>query len=163
MWQGASRPGMDEPEFRWTFGGVRSRLTLVRRLALDFEVRRSVGAGRAELWIYGEERVRRWSIPVFGAGSVRRKRIAPELIPLLDQKGARGSGLPVWDRGRCVIETGSFSRFQDAIDAGELAMTLVGERVTTVVRLERTQMSVDGRPQWLLSRAAGVQSKTRAR
>jgi hypothetical protein len=145
-----SRSTGTDPEFRWVIGGKRSRLSLVRRLSLSFEIRRVEGARRAELWIFAEECIHRWAISADALGGVAgAAKLAPELdaFPLW---AAESEVPPRWDRGRCVIEAHSFGRLRDGLTEGLLSFWLQGQRVHGAYRLEKTPMAFAGRPQWVI-------------
>ena len=144
-----------EPEFRWAIAGRRTRLSLVRRLSLSFELRRREGERQAELWIYAEELIRRWRISARGLGALHGEGgLAAEMEPLpvwapLEECPAR------WDQWRCVIEASSFERLHETIERGPLALALLGERMNGEYVLERTPFSLQGRPQWIIRREDG--------
>ena len=147
-----------EAEFRCVIGGKRNRLSLVRRLSLSFELRGREGGRQVELWIYAEERIHRWRISGRGLGALHGSRsLAVEMEPLA-VCAPFDDAPPRWDRGRCVIEAASFARVRDAVEQGPLAFNLQGERVNGDYRLERTPLSLQGRPQWLIGREACVQA-----
>ena len=143
------------PEFRWVIAGRRTRLSLVRRLSLSFELRRRAGKRHVELWIYAEDRIRRWRISARGLGALHGEGgLASELdaLPIwapVDDAPTR------WDQGRCVIEASSITRLYEAIERGPLRIALQGERANGVFVLERTSLSFEGRPQWVIRREGG--------
>ena len=153
----------NEPEFRWVIAGRRSRLSLIRRLSLSFELRRREGERQVELWIYAEESIRRWRISARGLGALHGEgglacelEAIPTWAPLDDAP-------PRWDHGRCVIEASSFNRLHDAIDRGPLSFALQGERVNGEFLLERTPLSLQGRRQWVIRREDGPNPAERRR
>ena len=150
-----------EPEFRWVIAGRRTRLSLVRRLSLSFELRRGEGERRAELWIYAEDCIRRWRISARGLGALHGEGgLACELDALPTWTPPVGVP-PRWDQGRCVIEAASFDRVQEAMARGPLSILLQGERVQGEFLLERTPLALQGRPQWMIRREGGPASKER--
>lgn len=156
-----ARPTGSEPEFRWVIGGRRTRLSLVRRLSLTFEVRRAEGQRRCELWIHAEDSIRRWAVPTNGRGDLlARGRLAPAFAPLGPAE-IDDDAPPRWDHGHCVIEAAGFSRFEEAVRAGGVTFSLNGKRSGGTFRLERTPMRVDGRDQWLIWREDDDQTARR--
>ena len=150
------RASGNAPEFRWVIAGRRTRLSLVRRLSLSFELRRWEGARQAELWIYAEECIRRWRIPARGLGAVHGERGLAAELEALPTWSTVGDAPPLWDQGRCVIEASSFNRVQEAIDHGPLSFALQGERVNGEYLLERTPLALQDRPQWVIRREDGA-------
>ena len=140
------------PEFRWVLAGRRTRLSLVRRLSLSFELRREAGKRQVELWIYAEECIRRWSISARGLGALHGEGGLASELDALPTWAWPDDAPPAWDQGRCVIEASSASRLFDGIEPGPLHVSLQGERLKGEFLLERTPFSLDGRPQWLIRR-----------
>ena len=144
------------PVFQWILGGRRSRLGLVQRLSLSFELRRGPNERHAELWVYGERRVRRWRVPTNSRGDLLAGgRLAPELEPLELWAPCPGAP-PRWDQGRCGVDAAAFDRPRDSLGAGDLSLELRGTRTLGGFRLARTPFSVDGRRQWRIRRDDGV-------
>ena len=141
-----------EPEFRWVIAGRRTRLSLVRRLSLSFELRRREGEKQAELWLYAEDSIRRWRISARGLGALHGEGgLAAQMEPLPVWAPLEDAP-PRWDQGRCVIEASSFNRLHEALDQGPVSFALQGERVNGEFVLERTPLSLGGRPQWIIRR-----------
>lgn len=146
----------NEPEFRWVIGGKRSRLSLLRRLSLSFELRRHPRGQGAELWIYAEQSIRRWRVSARALGSTYGDAGLAAEMPPLALWAAEDGAPPRWDQGRCVIEASSMGKLQDALDRGPLTFFLQGERVNGDYTLERTPLSVHGQRQWLIRREDGA-------
>jgi hypothetical protein len=151
-----------EPEFRWVIGGKRSRLSLVRRLSLSFELRRRDRERGAELWIYAEQSIRRWRISARALGARRGDAgLAGEMSPLPIWLPAEDAP-PRWDQGRCVIEAASMGTLQDALDRGPLSFYLQGERVNGDYTLERTPLACNGSAQWVIRREDGAPAEEKS-
>ena len=152
----------NEPQFRWVIGGKRSRLSLVRRLSLSFELRRRARDQGAELWLYAEESIRRWRISARALGAQRGDGgLAAEMAPLSIWAPADDAP-PRWDQGRCVIEATSMGRLQDALDRGPLSFYLQGERVNGDYTLQRTALSSQGLAQWVIRREDGAPAEEKS-
>jgi hypothetical protein len=131
-------------------GGKRSRLALVRRFSLSFEVRMSEGARRAELWIFAEECIHRWEIPAEWPGAERERGSLATQLPSFPLWAVDANVPPRRDRGRCVVDAHSIGRLRDAVSDGELSFWLQGERLHGAFRLEKTPLALAGRAQWRL-------------
>lgn len=150
------RPPGSAPEFNWVLVGQRTRLALVRRLRLSFEIRRRSADRRAELWVYGEDRVRRWRLPTTERGEILAAgRLAPELEELELWTDCPHAP-PRWDHGTCVVDAWPFDRLVDAVGTGTVTITLRGEKAQDAFTLERTPMAVCGRAQWRIRAHAPV-------
>ena len=145
----------NEPELRWVIAGRRTRLSLVRRLSLSFELRRFEGERQAELWIYAEDSIRRWRVSARGLGAMQGEGgLAAEMEPL-PVWAEEEKTPPRWDQGRCVIEASSFDRLHEALDRGPLSFALQGDHLMGEFTLVRTPLSLQERPQWIIRREDG--------
>ena len=151
----------NEPELRWVVAGRRTRRSLVRRLSLSFELRRQEGERQGELWIYAEDCIYRWRVSARGLEALDGEHgLAAELQPLATWAPLRGA-LPRWDQGRCVIEASSLGRLHATMERGPLRFALYGERVSGEFGLERTPLSFQGHPQWVIRREEAADAAER--
>ena len=136
-------------------GGKRTRSELLRRVALPFEIRGEASSRAAELWMYGDDCIHRWRIPL--------DRI--DGIPLCGKVVVQLHSIPVWtvdhelprrDHGRCVIDASVAGGLRDVVEMGRLSFSLHGEFIQGEYRLERTPMEMLGKPQWLIWKDAST-------
>lgn len=130
------------------------RVSLVRRLALHFELRRAPGTHVTELRIYTDRRIYRWALPasLLHPSPAPAAQVAAELGTVAP--GEPDDFLPLLDEGRWELSEGfrAVEQFRAAYARGEFSLLLRGRRVAAELGFQRTPMSVEGRPQWKVTR-----------
>lgn len=151
----SKQSGSRDAESWWVLGGRQGKRILVRRISFPFEVRRHEGEATGELRIYAPDVVHRWRIPLDADGELSvRSRVASELERReVDECDFE---MPIWDHGRCVLESHVGQGLRAAIESGRLEVTLHGEHLWGAHFLERTPMTLLGSPQWLVWKEDGV-------